>query len=45
MAVLNGVALFAAIIVILTDRKRPKIQLPDDEEDEDGDPLLANERM
>jgi hypothetical protein len=36
MALLNAVALIAAVIVIFVDRERPKIQLPDGEED----PLL-----
>lgn len=39
MAILNIVALVAAIVVILVDRSRPKIRLPDDDED----PLLPEQ--
>jgi len=38
MAIINIIALIAAIIVIIIERRRPKIQLPDDEED----PLIAD---
>jgi len=41
MALLNVVALFAAITVIFVDRTRPKIQLPDGDEEDDS-PLLAD---
>lgn len=44
MALLNVVALVAAIIVILVDQKRPKIQLPDDEEEDDS-PLLTDQEV
>ena len=40
MALLNIVALIAAIIVILVDRATPKIRLPDDD---DEDPLLPEQ--
>jgi len=39
MALLNAVALIAAIIVILVDRTSPRIRLPDDDED----PLLPEQ--
>jgi hypothetical protein len=42
MAILNVIALVAAILVILVDRKRPKIQLPDGDDDE-ANPLLVEQ--
>ena len=39
MALLNIVALLAAVVVILVDRSTPKIRLPDDDED----PLLPDQ--
>jgi len=39
MALLNIVALLAAVVVILVDRSKPKIRLPDDDED----PLLPDQ--
>jgi len=39
MAMLNVVALFSAIAVIILDRNRPKIQLAEDPEEE---PLVDN---